>query len=88
MIEKRVKINNESGLHARCAATLAKKAMKFNCKIEISKGSTRASAKSIMGLMSLGLSSKTEVLIKAEGEEAEEAIKAISELFASGFCEL
>lgn len=87
MVEKRIKINNEAGLHARCASTLAKKAMDYNCKIEIIKGSTRASAKSIMGLMSLGLSSKTEVLLKAEGEEADKAIEAISELFKAGFGE-
>ncbi len=87
MVEKRIKINNETGLHARCASILAKKAMNYNCKIEIIKGSTRASAKSIMGLMSLGLSSKTEVLLKAEGEEADEAIEAISKLFEMGFGE-
>ncbi|KXS47714.1 MULTISPECIES: HPr family phosphocarrier protein [Halanaerobium] len=75
--EKKVTITNETGLHARPASQFVKKADKFKSKIEIVFGEKEVNAKSIMGVMSLGISQGTEIILKAEGEDEEEAINKL-----------
>ena len=75
--EKKVTITNETGLHARPASQFVKKADKFKSKIEIIFGEKEVNAKSIMGVMSLGISQGTEITLKAEGEDEEEAINKL-----------
>jgi len=86
-MEKLVKVLNESGLHARPAGALVKEASKFGCDIFVEAKGTKANGKSIMNVMCLGLKKDDEVKIIAEGADAEEAIKAISDLFDSKFGE-
>lgn len=77
--EKTLTINNETGLHARPASQLVKKAGDFKSKIEIIVGEKEVNAKSIMGIMSLGLGKGDEIILKAEGEDAEAAVEGLTE---------
>ena len=72
--EKNVIITNKTGLHARPAAQFVKKAGNFDSKIEIIFESKEVNAKSIMGVMSLGIGKGNEITVRAEGEDAEEAV--------------
>ncbi len=77
--EKKVKINNETGLHARPASQLVNTAGKFESKIEIVLDDKEVNAKSIMGIMSLGIGKGDEITLRAEGDDAEAAVAAIVE---------
>ena len=86
-MEKNVSIKNASGLHARPAGMFVKKAAEFKSTVEvIAKGKT-VNAKSIMGIMSLGLSKGDELTISANGEDEESAVNTLVELINSGFGE-
>ncbi len=85
MVEKRVEIANPIGLHARPAAIFVQTAGKFASSIWLIKGDKKVNAKSIMGLISLAISNGTEVIIGAEGEDEEIAVRELVELIESGF---
>ncbi|WP_018248235.1 HPr family phosphocarrier protein [Orenia marismortui] len=87
MVEKKVTINNETGIHARPASMIVQEANKYGADIKIAKDANEVNAKSIMGIMSLGISKSTEITVKAEGADAEEAVDALVELVESGFGE-
>lgn len=86
-MEKIVTIKNASGLHARPAGMFVKKASEFKSTVEIKAKDKVVNAKSIMGIMSLGLAQGDEVVIVANGEDQEAAVNALVELIASGFGE-
>jgi phosphocarrier protein len=77
--EKTVKITNDTGLHARPASQLVKKAGKFESKIEIMTQNKEVNAKSIMGIMSLGLGKGDEITLRADGDDAKAALKTLVE---------
>jgi Phosphotransferase System HPr (HPr) Family len=82
---------NKTGLHARPAATLAKAAAQFKSKITIRNldtGSEEANAKSVVTIMTLGMSKGTKVCLTANGEDAEEAVSVLISLIDSGFGEM
>ena len=86
-MERLVSIKNASGLHARPAGMFVKKAAEFKSTVEvIAKGKT-VNAKSIMGIMSLGLAKGDELTISAKGEDEENAVNTLVELIESGFGE-
>lgn len=87
MIKTTVSISNKLGLHARPSAKLTKLASTFPCEVHMSRGDRRINAKSIMGVMMLAAPCGSEVLIRADGDDAEAALDALSALFASGFGE-
>lgn len=83
-----VEICNNKGLHARASAKFVKLASTFEkAQIHVSKDDNRVDAMSIMGLLMLAASKGTTIEIEAEGEEAEAAVKALSELVANRFDE-
>ncbi|WP_353893099.1 HPr family phosphocarrier protein [Proteinivorax hydrogeniformans] len=82
-----VTVKNESGLHARPASLFVKEAGKFESEIFIVKDDKEVNGKSIMGVMSLGAKSGTELTIKAEGSDAKEALEALEQLIKSNFGE-
>jgi phosphocarrier protein len=86
-MEKTVTIKNASGLHARPAGMFVKKASEFKSKVEIKAKDKVVNAKSIMGIMSLGLGQGDTVTIVADGNDAEDAINELVELVESGFGE-
>lgn len=75
--QQKVKITNRTGLHARPASELVKKAGQFDSKIEILFEDKEVNAKSIMGVMSLGVTRDNEIVIKADGEDESEAIEEL-----------
>ena len=87
MIQKCVKIKNKSGVHARPASAIVKELKKYDAKINLVQGEEEVNAKSLMGIMSLGITKGSEISIEAEGEEAKEAVNALVELIESGFNE-
>ncbi len=86
-MELKVKVMNKSGLHARPAAMFIQKAKKYESDILVIKGDREVSAKNILGVMSLEIIQGTEILLKAEGSDAAQALKALEELVNSKFGE-
>jgi phosphocarrier protein len=79
MVKKSFKITCETGIHARPATTLVNVVMGFKSDVTLSALKKEVDFKSIMGVMSLGIYSGTVVEVKAEGEDEEEAVKAIAD---------
>ena len=80
-------IINKLGLHARAAANLVNTASRYTSDVILHKGNQSACAKSIMGLMMLGASCGTPIQLTAEGEDADEALKAVKSLIDNRFGE-
>ena len=87
-IEKEIPIINRLGLHARPAALFVQTAARFkDTKIEVVKDGTVRDAKSMLGVLTLGVSQGTTILIRADGPQADEAIAALSDLVDRDFGE-
>ena len=80
-------IGNQRGLHARAAAKFVKLAEDFTAEIVVVKDDMRVSARSIMGLMMLAATCGTQIKICATGEDAIEAVTALTELVKRKFDE-
>ena len=76
---KNVTIKNKTGLHARPASKFVQKASQFDSEISLISDGNEINAKSIMGVMSLGIAKDTEIKIKAEGEDAGAALNELIE---------
>ena len=79
MAEKTYTISNEQGLQAQQVTLLVNTANKFASEISLEYKEKRVNLKSIMGVMSLGVSQGAEVKVSATGEDAEAVIKALTE---------
>ena len=88
MSEMKATIVNEMGLHARPAALLVKLAAKFESEIWLVSGTSEVNGKSIMGVLTLAAECGSEIMVKAEGVDSEEAVRSIVELIKGGFGEL
>ncbi|MDO4815291.1 MAG: HPr family phosphocarrier protein [Bacillota bacterium] len=87
MVTKEVVINNQVGLHARPATFFIQKANEFKSSIWIEKEDRRVNAKSLLGVLSLGIVKGTAVNLIADGADEANAIETLSELIASDFIE-
>ena len=87
MISKEVVINNQVGLHARPATFFIQKANEFKSSIWVEKEERRVNAKSLLGVLSLGIVKGTSVKLIADGADEEEAIETLSNLIAADFTE-
>ncbi len=87
MISKMITITNDTGLHARPASVFVGTAAKFKSELMLQKGEKQVNAKSIMGVLSLGITKDSEIMISANGPDEEEAIGALVELARSNFHE-
>jgi phosphocarrier protein HPr len=88
MVEREVTIKNRTGLHTRPAATLVKLAAKFKSEFFIYKDGLQINGKSIIGVMTLAAEQGSRLILRFNGEDEEEAAKAIVELFEKGFEEI
>ncbi len=79
MAEKTFKVTSESGIHARPATVLVQVAGKFNSDINLVYNGRSVNLKSIMGVMSLGIAEGAEITITAEGQDADDALEALTE---------
>jgi phosphocarrier protein HPr len=87
MVERRVTVVNAHGIHARPAAEIVKTAARFSSGIKLEKDGLEVNGKSIMGVMMLAAECGSEVIIRAEGPDADAAIDALAALIASRFGE-
>jgi phosphocarrier protein len=83
--EASVEVTNERGLHARASAKFVKLAATFDAEVTVSKDGATVDARSIMGLMMLAAGPGSQIVIHAEGAEADAAVEALSELVANRF---
>ncbi|NIK12116.1 HPr family phosphocarrier protein [Alkalibacillus sp. S2W] len=87
MKQVEVVVQNETGLHARPAQQFVQEASKFSSDIKIVTGEEQkeTEAKSILGVMTLGIEKGTTIGLKAEGEDEEEAIDTLVNLVKNNF---
>jgi phosphocarrier protein len=85
--EREFTVKNQYGLHARPAALLVKAAGKFSCDVLIGKKGSEVSAKSIMGLLTIEGHQGACLTVQTIGDDAEDAMKEIAELFDNKFFE-
>ena len=87
MVTQKVTINNEVGLHARPATFFIQKANEFKSGIWVEKDERRVNAKSLLGVLSLGITKGTTITLLADGSDEKEAVAALSELVSGNFGE-
>lgn len=86
-MEETFKIINKLGLHARAAAKFVTTASEFTSTILVHRDGREVNGKSIMGVMMLAAAKETQITVKAEGEDASEALEAIGKLINNYFGE-
>lgn len=87
MYSKDVMVQNQVGLHARPATFFIQKANEFRSSIWIEKEERRVNAKSLLGILSLGIIGGTQIKIIADGADEQAAVNALVELVENGFSE-
>ena len=87
LVEREVQVTNKFGLHARPAAMLVQTASKFKSEIRLKKEDVEANAKSILSVMMLAAEVGSRVIIKADGEDEEQAIETLARIFEEKFGE-
>ena len=87
MISKDVTVKNQVGLHARPATFFIQKANEFKSSIWVEKDERKVNAKSLLGVLSLGITKGTEIKLIADGADESEAVNALVELITSDFSE-
>lgn len=87
MFMKETVVNNQVGLHARPATFFIQKANEFKSSIWVEKEERRVNAKSLLGVLSLGIVKGTSITLIADGPDEEAAINALVELINSDFSE-
>ncbi len=80
-------LQNQAGLHARPATFFIQKANEFKSLITIEKEERRVNAKSLLGVLSLGIEEGTKIKILADGPDDEAAVTALAKLIESGFAD-
>ena len=87
MYTQEVTVRNEVGLHARPATFFIQKAMCYKSSIWVEKDDRKVSAKSLLGVLSLGIVKGTTITLIADGVDEKEAVTALCELISGNFGE-
>ena len=87
MYSKVATVNNQVGLHARPATFFIQKANEFKSGIWVEKEERRVNAKSLLGVLSLGIAKDTVITLIADGSDEKEAVAALAELIENNFGE-
>lgn len=82
-----VTVRNQEGLHMRPALKLVQAANGFQCQLELERAGQIADCRSMLSLLTLGAAQDCELLLRAQGPDAEEAIRVISLMFSQQFDE-
>ncbi|ADU27581.1 HPr family phosphocarrier protein [Ethanoligenens harbinense] len=85
MLVKEVVVQNQVGLHARPATFFIQKANEFKSSIWVERDERRVNAKSLLGVLSLGILGNTKIRIIADGPDEQEALDSLVKLVQSGF---
>ncbi len=88
MVSRSVTIQNSVGLHARPATFFIQKANSYKCSIWVEKEDCRVNAKSLLGVLSLGIVKGTTITLIADGNDENEAVEGLASLVDGGFPEL
>lgn len=87
MFSKEVIVQNQVGLHARPATFFIQKANEFKSSVWVEKDERKVNAKSLLGVLSLGITKGTSIAIIADGADEQEAVTTLVNLIASNFTE-
>lgn len=87
MFSKEVLVSHQVGLHARPATFFIQKANEFKSNIWVEKDERKVNAKSLLGVLSLGITRGVSINIIADGADEEQAVMALVELISSNFAE-
>ena len=87
MVSRSVTIQNSVGLHARPATFFIQKANSYKCSIWVEKEDCRVNAKSLLGVLSLGIVKGMTITLLADGEDENEALDGLAALIDTGFTE-
>lgn len=85
MIQRDVQITNNSGLHARPATFFIQKANTYRSGIWVVKDDRKVSAKSLLGVLSIGIAKGMTITLVADGDDEKSAIDGLVELIENGF---
>lgn len=85
MQRKEFVIQNKTGLHARPATVFVQTANRFNSNIVIQRDGKKVSARSILGVLSLGAERDSSIIVEVDGSDEESAMKSIEELIGNKF---
>ncbi len=85
MIQREVTITNSSGLHARPATFFIQKANSYRCSIWVIKDDRKVSAKSLLGVLSIGIAKGMTITLQADGDDENAAIEGLVDLVQTGF---
>lgn len=86
-LARTVRVTNPEGIHARPADMIAKVANRFGCEITLTKKNLKIDAKSILSILTLVAECGNEIVIEADGPDAQEALDNLAELFTRNFDE-
>ncbi len=87
MYMKDVNVQNQIGLHARPATFFIQKANEFKASIWVEKDERRVNAKSLLGVLSLGIVGGTSIRVIADGADEQNAVESLVKLVETGFAE-
>ncbi|ODU57220.1 MAG: phosphocarrier protein HPr [Clostridium sp. SCN 57-10] len=87
MYSKEITVTNQVGLYARPATFFIQKANEFRSTMMVEKDDRKVNAKSLLGVLSLGITKGSSIMISAEGPDEEEAVNALCTLIANNFGE-
>ncbi len=87
MITREITVNNQVGLHARPATYFIQKANEFRCGIWIIREDRQVNAKSLLGVLSLGIVNGMTITLIADGADEKEALDGLAALVNTGFNE-
>jgi phosphocarrier protein len=87
MTRREVTIQNAVGLHARPATFFIQKANTYKCSVWVEKDERKVNAKSLLGVLSLGIVQGMTVTLLADGADEKEAVEGLAALVATGFAE-
>ena len=85
MISRSVTVNNNYGLHARPATFFIQKANSYRSSIWVEKDDRRVNAKSLLGILSLGVTEGTTITLIADGADESVALKGLADMIENGF---
>ncbi len=88
MITRDIVITNASGLHARPATFFIQKANSYKASIWIEKDDRKVNAKSLLGVLSMGIAKDMTITLVADGQDESEALAGLGALIDSGFSEV
>lgn len=87
MVSSEVTVNNSVGLHARPATFFIQRANSFKSSVWVEKDDRRVNAKSLLGVLSLGIVKGTKITIIADGSDEEDAVNTLVGIIESNFTE-